>query len=441
MAGMAPDRGSATDRFVRRGLMYFFYYYPVGVDQPLRRRPAATAGLALVMALGFAWLHHGPHLGPPWPASLICQPGTGRPWTAVTAIFLHAGWLHLLGNLVYLAVFGPLLEDRLGRARFVLYFLMFGVAGNLAHGLATIAGWQAGSGGVLGASGAISGLMAFMLVRFYYARVAMAYWVFSPLQGINRAGRSYLPLAVAVALWLCLQVVQALAAREAGTSVAHAAHFGGFALGLFMALTLGYHREGRAGQLRRRARRYLERGQALAAEGELLELLRLAPADRQALLELARARRMSGRGGEARAAYRQAYRRALADGSAAEALDIYREARRGDPSLVLPAEELARAAFLLEKQLDHRGAVEAHLDLYRYHRDDPRAEHALVRAVVLLRAKLGETPAARGWLEIARRDFPEGVWRDFLDREFSPRTGPRAAARAGGAAPRRAPAA
>ena len=414
--------------------MYFFYYYPVGVDQPRRCPPAVTAAFAAAMALAFAWLHYFPHALPLDPTRLVYLGPSLAPWTAVTAVFLHAGWFHLLSNLVYIVVLGPLLEDCLGHARFLLYFLMMGACGNLTHGAVAAAGLSGGPVvGVLGASGAIAGMLAFLMLRFPYARVAMAWWVFSPLQGYNRVGRSYVPLVVAVGVWLALQVVYGLVARESGTQVAYWAHFGGFALGLFLAIALGYQREGRAGAKLARARRALDKGDAWAAEGALLEYLRLAPEDLEAGLQLARVRRMSGRPAEARRIYRETYGRAAALGRRDLTLAIYREARRGDAPLALPAAELAHIAFLLEKQGDFPGAVEAYLDLYRFHRDDSRAELAVVRAAVLTRARLGDEAAAREWLQVALREFPDGLWRDYLAREFKLAAAPRAAAPAGGA--------
>lgn len=420
--------------------MYFLYYYPTGVDQPRQRPPTVTFALIALMALAFGWHHYWPRLLGVDPLRLVYLPGFNPAWAIATAVFLHAGWLHLLSNLVYVAVLGPPLEDRLGHARFLVYFVMLGAWGNLTHGLAAAAGWTPPSG-VLGASGAIAGLIAFALVRFYYARVTLAWWLFSPLQGVNRVGRAPVPLVVAALGWLALQGVQWLVAREAGTNVALAAHFGGFGLGLFLALALGYHREGRAAAKLARARRHLERGQAWAAEGELLSYLALAPEDVDARLQLARAQRMTGRGGDARLTYRRAYAGASAAGRQDQAVAIYREARRGDAPLPLAAPELARLAFLLEKQGDYRGAVEAYLDLYRYHQDDERAELGLVRAAVLLRDRLAETEAAQAWFAEACRAFPAGVWRDFAARELSRPPEPRAAARAAGAAPQPSPAA
>jgi membrane associated rhomboid family serine protease len=412
--------------------VYFFYFYPLGLDLPRRRLPLLTWALVLVMLLLFAWARYLPRLLTVSPYDLVFLPGNRAPWTAVTALFMHTSWSHIIGNAIYLLVAAPLLEDRLGRRRLLHYFVLLGACGNVVHGIFAANGWSGSAGyGVTGASGAISGLLAFLLVRFPFARVAIAYWVFTPLQGINRAGKGYLPLPAAVLGWLMLQVVHAVVAGAAGSQVSYGAHLGGFGLGLLLAFLLGYHRQARAERCLARGRRYLEQGQPYAAEGAFLEYLAHRPEDIDGRLQLARARRMSGRSGDARQEYRTVFQQLLAQGDVVGALEVFREARRGDGVAAMGPAELAQVAFLMEKQLDFRGAADTYLDLYRLFPEEERAELGLVRAIVLLRSKLADTAAARRWLEVARRELKPGVWRDFLENEFSRARKPRAAAPAG----------
>ena len=241
--------------------MYFFYFYPLGLDRPLGCRPWLSWMLMGVMTVVFLWGQYFPWQFDVRPWSLVFYAGASPAWTAVTAVFMHAGWLHLLGNLIYLHVFAPPLEVRLGRPRFLLYFVMMGVGGNIAHGLVSAFGWLGQGGvGVLGASGAIAGLLGFSMIRLYDARVQIGWWVLAPLAGQNRAGRTPVPLVAAVGLWLVLQMVQTLAATEAGTTTSFAAHFGGFATGIFLALALSQLGLGRAESVRLRAERYFAAG-------------------------------------------------------------------------------------------------------------------------------------------------------------------------------------
>ena len=92
--------------------MYFFYFYPMGVELERRRPPLLTGLLLGIMTAVFVWSRYFPLLLPLHPYRLIFYPGNQAAWTVVTAIFVHAGWFHFLSNMVYLLVFAPSLEDR-----------------------------------------------------------------------------------------------------------------------------------------------------------------------------------------------------------------------------------------------------------------------------------------------------------------------------------------
>jgi membrane associated rhomboid family serine protease len=146
--------------------------------------------------------------------------------TFVTSMFLHAGWLHLAGNLLYLWIFGNNIEDRLGHLRFLFFYLGCGVAAAVAQ----IAPDPSSTIPMVGASGAISGVLGAYLVLFPRARVV----VFIPI--------SFMLLHEIRAFWLLiiwfgLQLVSAVAA-PAGAGVAWWAHIGGFVAGAVLALPL-----------------------------------------------------------------------------------------------------------------------------------------------------------------------------------------------------------
>lgn len=400
--------------------MYFFYFYPLGLDRPRRGLPVVTRALELLMVLAFVWLRYAPGWGPVRPWALVFVPGNEAPWTVVTAVFLHLGWLHLLGNLVYFHVFGPPLEARLGSVRFLVYLLLLGAAGNTLHGVFSVMGWLGPQGlGVLGASGAIAGLLALSLVRFYDARVQVGWWVFAPLGGQNRAGRSEVPVVAAVGLWLVLQAAQALLAGETGSTTSFGAHFGGFAMGLFLGLVMGQHRQARAESRAAAARRYLRRGEVHAAVGAWLEYLELCPGDEEGLLELARARSLAGQHALAGADYRRVFAARAAAKDVTGALEVFAEADRGPAGRVFRPDELAKVAYWREKLGDEPGALDAYENLFWSYPDHPEGHRALVRVIVLLHGKLADPARARGFLAEAAHRLPRGGWRHFLQREFN----------------------
>ena len=146
--------------------------------------------------------------------------------TAISAMFLHAGWLHIAGNMLFLLIFGDNVEDRFGRVGFALFYLVCGVAATAAQ----VAVAPHSHIPVLGASGAIAGVLAAYFVFFPSVRVRTLLLVIL----ID------LPAWLLIGLWIVLQAVDGLAAFQATANstggVAFFAHLGGFAVGLVIAL-------------------------------------------------------------------------------------------------------------------------------------------------------------------------------------------------------------
>jgi membrane associated rhomboid family serine protease len=137
-------------------------------------------------------------------------------------MFLHAGWLHLIGNMLFLWLAGAALEDRWGRIFFPALYLVSGVIGTLAHGVA----FPQSQIPMVGASGAIAGLMGAFLVRLGTSRIRFFYWIFL------FTGTFALPAWLALPLWLAQQFWLAKAGAQ---GIAVWAHIGGFAVGAFAA--------------------------------------------------------------------------------------------------------------------------------------------------------------------------------------------------------------
>ena len=157
------------------------------------------------------------------------------PWHPVTrfgplfsAMFVHGGWLHLLGNMWMLWIFGDNVEDRLGKGRYLAYYLGCGVAATYLHALTA----PNSSLPVIGASGAIAGVMGGYFVLFPSARVVTLIPIFFFFQVIT------VPAVIFLALWFLLQFVHGLTTSSAdlGGGVAWWAHVGGFVVGAVLLL-------------------------------------------------------------------------------------------------------------------------------------------------------------------------------------------------------------
>jgi membrane associated rhomboid family serine protease len=157
------------------------------------------------------------------------QPTPGSVYlTLLVSMFMHGGLMHLFGNMLFLWIFGDNLEDRIGHARYAVFYLVTGVLASLAHVFSTAAFSEGGSGMLvpsLGASGAISGVLGGYVLLFPRNQVRVILFRFL----------TTVPAYVALGLWFLFQLVSGLGllgggAQEGG--VAYAAHIGGFVAGL-----------------------------------------------------------------------------------------------------------------------------------------------------------------------------------------------------------------
>jgi len=151
-------------------------------------------------------------------------PGTGGYFTALTSMFLHGGWMHIIGNMLYLWIFGNNIEDSMGHFRFVIFYLVTGLAAAAAH----LALNPASIIPTIGASGAVSGVLGAYLVLFPHARIQTLITLGFFIRIV------YLPAWVLLIFWIGLQLLnQALIPTEASAGgVAYAAHIGGFVAGI-----------------------------------------------------------------------------------------------------------------------------------------------------------------------------------------------------------------
>ncbi len=157
------------------------------------------------------------------PARFLENP-LGQIPTLFTSMFMHAGWLHLLGNMLYLWIFGDNIEDRLGHVRFIIFYLICGLVATSSHLLFNLNSPIPS----LGASGAIAGVLGAYIVMFPGARVRVLLGLFIiPL-----------PAFVVIGGWIFLQLFYGVGSLTGatGTSIAYMAHIGGFFAGLIMAI-------------------------------------------------------------------------------------------------------------------------------------------------------------------------------------------------------------
>jgi membrane associated rhomboid family serine protease len=206
---------------------------PISDDNPVRITPFVTWGLILICAGVFIWQwQQGPdsnifiHYG--FMPYTLMSPQVGRPdvpaipaaFTVITAMFLHGGFLHLAGNMLYLWIFGNNIEDAMGHGRFLVFYILCGIAAALTMAYMD----PASTSPMVGASGAISGVLGAYLLLYPRAPIT----VLVPLLIILypfRIGAIWV-----VGAWFVMQILSLTGPDTSG--VAWWAHVGGFVAGI-----------------------------------------------------------------------------------------------------------------------------------------------------------------------------------------------------------------
>ena len=210
---------------------------PLTDQLPTRRTPVVN--VALIVANLAVWLfyelpHHDAAIlrASFYPCAVVDRCATGEPWglSWITAMFLHAGWSHILGNMLFLAIFGNNVEDAFGRIGYLVFYFAGGFVATATQTAATLLFGAPADARVptLGASGAIAAVLGAYFVLYPRARVlTLVLWIPLPI-----------PAWVFLGLWFVYQLYEAdFGLMRPGSSggVAFFAHVGGFVFGLLVA--------------------------------------------------------------------------------------------------------------------------------------------------------------------------------------------------------------
>jgi membrane associated rhomboid family serine protease len=321
--------------------------------------------------------------------------------TLVTYMFLHGYWWHLLGNMLAIWLFGSHVEEALGRWEYLLFYLGSGVAAGLFH-IAVSATLMpaAATAPLVGASGALSGILGLFVVRFWRAkiRVLLLFEV---------------PAILAVAAFVLYQLINGVLAVENGgraTNTAFWAHIGGLLFGALIALPLRMHQDSR--------REYnLEDGAKAAAVGDnssaaahYRQALAVNPDDPAAHHSLARAYIQMRQGEAAHRHLMDALRLYLRGGHSLAVARVYEDAIASFETFPLPPNLLQRVASACEESEQFGLAVRALSEICRDHPDAREAEMSLLRLGKLHLQKMNQPQNAEGIFSEFLRLYPESDW-------------------------------
>jgi membrane associated rhomboid family serine protease len=195
------------------------------------RRTRRFALMTVIIIAVNAWvffreLLDGPRFVAHWaaiPAHIVAGRGVV---TIFTAMFMHGSWLHIIGNMVYLWAFGPEMEDAMGRFRYLVFYLLGGVAAMCAQ----IAGNPFSRVPCIGASGAIAAVMGAFIVTYPRDRIRSVLWILIFIR------ITYIPAVILIGFWFLIQLFDAgTVASVSSGGVAYLAHVGGFLFGAITA--------------------------------------------------------------------------------------------------------------------------------------------------------------------------------------------------------------
>lgn len=208
-------------------------FFPIRDDNPTTRKPILTVTLIVVNCLIFLYTKS---LGEEGFQRFIFAFGftpdfffdihgnyqvpTIIYWTPLFSMFLHGGWMHLIGNMLVLWVYGNNIEDYFGPAKFLLFYLLAGIA---AVGLYSVINLDSQIP-LVGASGAIAGVMGAYMVLHPRAEITVLIFFFL-IQFVT------LPAKVVLGIWFAMQLIMSLLGSSSGGGVAWMAHVGGFVFG------------------------------------------------------------------------------------------------------------------------------------------------------------------------------------------------------------------
>ena len=225
---------------------------PLSDGIPARRFPFVN--VAIIAANFIVWIFYElPHLNSSifhasfYPCALAGNCHAPEPWEVswFTAMFLHASWSHILGNMVFLAVFGKNVEDSFGHIRYLGFYIAGGFVAAMTQALFTLIGGSAADAAVptLGASGAIAAVLGAYFVLYPN----------TPVLGLLVVFPVRIPAWAFLGFWFLYQLVEAnfglFSARADGGGTAFFAHVGGFVFGLVVARLLASSRPSGAGGL------------------------------------------------------------------------------------------------------------------------------------------------------------------------------------------------
>jgi len=394
-----------------------FFFIPYGTDRPARVAPVVTFALIGINIIVFVWQSSSP-----LPEVVLARyafiPSHLNSVSWFTYMFMHGSLGHLAGNMLFLWLFGSALECALGWWIFLPTYLLSGCVAMMLHYLIVTATDPAGANTYLvGASGAIAGLLGMYALRFHQTKIRV--WYFVLLLLFIRWGKFEIGSVWFIAIWVAQQIFGASATLffpELDSTVAYWTHLGGFGLGMLYGLLVNLYGEGKSEYVLADAAEAFARQdfqQALRLAGEVA---RREPTNAEArLLHLRSAMRIRP-AAEFISEFESLLKEALRCRNHALVEDLYTELGELHPNASLDPRLLLATATVFAEMGKYEKAAQIHRRLMQDAPRVPEAEVSMLRYAQLCLEHLGRREEAAAVLRRFQVIYPHSQWKDFAER-------------------------
>ncbi len=327
--------------------------------------------------------------------------------TLFTYMFLHGDFWHLFGNMLFLWFFGPHVEEALGKVEYGLFYIGSGIAAGFLHVViaATLLPGAAHDP-LVGASGAIAGILGLFAVRFWRAKVRV--FLLFTVPAVWAIG--------AFAAWQLVLAVTEIGDGGRGGGVAYWAHIGGLLFGMLLSFPLRMREDSRDEYRLEDAEKAADVGQLDVAAAHYRQIVRDSPGDADAHQALARVSVQLRQGEAAHRHFLDALRLRLREGNSPKVAALYEDACAGFETFPLPPAMLQRVASACEETERYPLALRALSELCRDHPESREAELGLLRLGRLHLQKLGQPQNAVGIFAEFLRLYPASEWNALAHR-------------------------
>jgi membrane associated rhomboid family serine protease len=331
-----------------------------------------------------------------------------------SSIFLHGGWMHLIGNMLFLWLAGAVLEQDIGWKKFLALYLVFGLAAALFH-YSLDPGSQAPC---IGASGAIAGLMGAFLIRFYKTKIVFLFFMILFVRFFTKKFR--VPAYICIPLWFLDQLLSAKSGLNVG--VAFGAHIGGFVVGACMIIVLqsaewippanpeGDEEDFIKASLKKvqnlENREEIIRNATTNDLETLLAIVRVEPDNSAAMMALARIQFESGAVNDSAVSFNRALDMALSSQDTENTTLIYTAIKRRELMKSLTRENILRLEKHFERLQEFEDAVRLILLYIVKFPQDPERPKMIFRAYKIYKTHLQDINRARKAAHLLKREYP-----------------------------------